>query len=219
MPALSEALSMQPGVIALWAVVLVCAVAATVRVLDRQLSRAPAGSDVGMPSVRSSKAVGPSGVTEPDALFWNVFTGLVVIIPALLIPAVASPAVGLLMLCLAAGAAVVSLTGSRKLDLHRRSKPENRSGFEAAAVHHDALLARWQQYELDPGKAIDYPSMSDVRVPATSAFIRAMREAQYCRANAGTDYKAAVKQLEKALAEAERASGVSVTLSEENSLS
>lgn len=221
MPALSEALSMQPGVIALWAAVLVCAVAATVRVLDRQLSQAPASTHAGRLQAHSSRDASSreANPSEPDALFWNVFTGLVVIVPALLIPAVASPAVGVLMLGLAIGAALLALSGSRKLDLHRRSKPENRRGFEAAAAHHDALLARWREYELDPGKAIDYPAMTDVRVPATSALIRAMRDAQYCRLNAGTDYVAAVKRLQKALAEAEHASGVSSTPFEENSLS
>ena len=217
MPALSEALSMQPGEIALWAAVLVFAVTATVRVLDRQLNRVQAGPDIGGLRRQGYRAASRSGIrggpTEPDALFWNVFTGLVVIVPALLIPAVASPAVGLLMLCLAAGAGVMALTGGRKLDLRRSSKPENRSGFEADSARHDALLAQWQQYELDPGKAIEFPAMSDVGVPQTAELIRALREAQYCRATAGTDYSAAVKRLETALAEAERASGASATTS------
>jgi hypothetical protein len=43
--------------------------------------------------------------------------------------------------------------------------------------------------------------------------MRALREAQYCRTNAGTDYAAAVKRLEIALAEAERASGASAKTS------
>jgi hypothetical protein len=217
MPALSEALSMQPGEIAVWAAVLVCAVAATVRVLDRQLNRVQAGPDIGGLAPQGYRAASRPGIrgcpNEPDALFWNVFTGLVVIVPALLIPAVASPVVGLLMLCLAAGAGLMALTGGRKLDLRRSGKPENRSGFEAASACHKALLERWQQYELDPAKAIDFPAMSDVRVPQTAELIRALREAQYCRTNAGTDYAAAVKRLEIALAEAERASGASAKTS------
>lgn len=203
---------MQPGGIALWAAVLVCAVAATVRVLDRQLSEAPASSDAARSPGHSTPI--EAEPNEPDAMFWNVFTGLVVIVPALLIPAVVSPAVGVLMLCLAAAAGVVSLTSGRKLDLHRRG----RARYEAARARHDSLLYRWQQYELDPAKAIDYPSMSDVRLPQTSALIRAMREAQTARTHAGTDYARAVRRLERALTAAEQASGVALSPSQQNSL-
>jgi hypothetical protein len=61
---------------------------------------------------------------------------------------------------------------------------------------------------LDPAYAIDFPAMSDVRVPETAALTRAMREAEHCKVTAGTDYRAAVERLAQALAAAERAAGV-----------
>jgi hypothetical protein len=193
MPALPDAVPMSPAEIALWAGVLVCATAATVRVLYRSLSRAPATSAAGM--------------GEPDALFWNVFTGLVVIIPAMLIPAVLSPVIGLLLLGLGAAAAFLTLTGSRKLAVRQGSKPGNRPGFSSATARHNAVLRQWSRYELDPGQAIEFPGMSDVRIPETAELFRAMREAQRCRLAADTDYVGAVERLENAFSAAEKASG------------
>lgn len=216
MPALSDAVLMAPAEIALWAGVLVFAIAGTVRVLYRSVSRNPATSNGSLPSryrlaAAESREIRPensqAGRSEPDALFWNTFTGLVVIVPALLIPAVLSPVVGLLLLSLGVAAALLTLTGSRRLDLRQRSKPENRPGYASAAARHDAVLRRWSRYELDAGKAIEFPGMSDVRVPQTAEFFRAMKEAQHCRLTPGTDYAKAVERLEKALAAAEKASG------------
>jgi hypothetical protein len=65
----------------------------------------------------------------------------------------------------------------------------------------------WSRYELDPGNAIEFPGMSDVRVPETAEFFRAMKEAQWCRLLTDTNYPAAVERLEKAFAAAETASG------------
>ncbi|WP_247041627.1 hypothetical protein [Arthrobacter rhizosphaerae] len=216
MPAMPDAVPMAPAEIALWAAVLVVAIACTVRVLYRSISRSPAISDAGLLSGNDPTAAKPRentrsensfGRSEPDALFWNVFTGLVVIGPAVLIPAVLSPVVGLLLVSLGAAAALLTLSGSRRLDLRHRSKPENRPGFAPAAERHNAVLQKWSRYELDPGNAIDFPGMSDVRVPETAEFFRAMKEAQRCRLAPDTDYPAAVERLEKAFAAAETASG------------
>ena len=46
---------------------------------------------------------------------------------------------------------------------------------------HDAVNKRWLDYELDVGKLIDYPVMTDVREPLTVAFLRAKREADGLR--------------------------------------
>ena len=169
----------------LWAVMLTCAVAFTVN------------------AIRKAVIHGHGVVAEPDATFWNIFAGLVVIVPAVIIPALASPAVGLLMLFLGLGAAAVSLAAGWKLEQQR----QYRSRFTDLAARHDALLARWQRYELDPAMGIDFPGMSDVNVPQTAALIRALQEAQRCRLTAGTDYARAVEQLEAAMAEAEAAAG------------
>lgn len=174
----------------LWAVTLTCAVAFTVNTVRKAVIHGHRERDV---------------VTEPDATFWNIFAGLVVIVPAVIIPALASPAVGLLMLFLAVGAAAASLAAGWKLEKQR----QYRSSSTAVATRHDALLARWQRYELDPAMGIDFPGMSDINVPQTATLIRAMREAQRCRLAAGTDYARAVEQLEAAMAEAEAAAGAS----------
>jgi hypothetical protein len=217
MPALPDAILMAPAEIALWAAVLVFAIAGTVRVLYRSVRGDPATSAEGLlyrpglaaPNSRENNPAenSQSGRSEPDALFWNVFTGLVVIVPAVLIPAVISPVVGLLLFTLGTAAALLTLTGSRRLDLRQRSKPENRPGWEAAASRHDAVLRLWSSYELDPGKAIEFPGMSDVRVPQTAEFFRAMKEAQRCRLAPETDYARAVARLEKAFEAAEKESG------------
>ena len=146
-------------------------------------------------------------VKEPDATFWNIFAGLVVIVPAVVIPALASPAVGLLMLFLGVAAAIAAFAVGRTLERNR----QDRSGFTEAAARHDALLARWQRYELDPAKGIDFPGMSDVSVPQTAALVRALQEAQRCRLTAGTDYARAVEKLNVAMVEAEAAAGVSAS--------
>lgn len=190
--------------IGLWAVLLMCAVAFTVDTVRKAVIH-------GAPDGGRLAFQGPLGhrdrdlVKEPDATFWNIFAGLVVIVPAVLIPALASPAVGLLMLFLGLAAAVAAFAVGRKLE----QKRQNRSGFTEAAARHDALLARWQRYELDPAKGIDFPGMSDVNVPQTAALVRALQEAQRCRLTAGTDYARAVQQLDTAMAEAEAAAGAS----------
>ncbi|MGM7776488.1 hypothetical protein ACSVHC_10830 [Arthrobacter sp. KNU-44] len=190
--------------IGLWAILLMCAVAFTVNTVRKGVIHG--APDGGRPALQ-----GPLGhrdrdlVKEPDATFWNIFAGLVVIVPAVVIPALASPAVGLSMLFLGMGSGVAAFAVGRKLEQKRQS----RSGFTEAATRHDALLARWQRYELDPAKGIDFPGMSDVNVPQTAALVRALQEAQRCRPTAGTDYARAVEQLDVAMAEAEAAAGVS----------
>src|SRR5690606_37069748 len=42
---------------------------------------------------------------------------------------------------------------------------------------HDAITARWMDYETDPAKLIAYPAMSDGKDPATAAFLSASRQA------------------------------------------
>lgn len=188
--------------IGLWAILLMCAVAFTVNTVRKGVIHgAPDGGHLALQGRLDHRD--RDFVKEPDAIFWNIFAGLVVIVPAVVIPALASPAVGLLMLFLGIAAAVAAFAAGRKLEQRRQS----RSGFTEAAARHDALLARWQRYELDPVKGIDFPGMSDVNVPQTAALVRALQEAQRCRVTAGTDYARAVEQLDVAMAEAEAAAG------------
>ncbi|PYI69067.1 hypothetical protein CVV68_04555 [Arthrobacter livingstonensis] len=46
---------------------------------------------------------------------------------------------------------------------------------------HDSVNRRWLDYELDVGKLIDFPMMTDVRQPLTVAFLRAKRDADALR--------------------------------------
>jgi len=71
---------------------------------------------------------------------------------------------------------------------------------------HDAVLARWMEYETDPARQIAYPAMSDSRNPATSAFLTVLRTAAEARpavdarvtASDYAEYRDAVAALQRA---------------------
>jgi len=81
---------------------------------------------------------------------------------------------------------------------------------------HDAINLRWLAYETDVDRALAYPQMTDVRHPATVAFLRAQREALAKRPTLREratpqqflEYRAAVHHLESTFDEAERRAGV-----------
>lgn len=78
---------------------------------------------------------------------------------------------------------------------------------------HDAITARWMEYETDPARLIAYPTMSDAKDPATAAFLSASREALELRPAAGARittedfaaYRDAVGHLERTFDVAEHA--------------
>jgi hypothetical protein len=149
----------------------------------------------------------------PDAVFWDSFAGLALVVPALIVASLAAPWAGLMLGLLAAGAAWAAYRWAPHLiswQGARRSSQEVAAANGAAASRHRDALARWQRYELDPGYCIDYPAMSDPARPETADLIRAMRAAEQLRGTANVGYLAAVDRLERALAEAERAAGVPV---------
>ncbi|MFJ4170541.1 hypothetical protein ACIPY3_13610 [Paenarthrobacter sp. NPDC089714] len=172
----------------MWGLALILATAATTFVLHRKLTHGR----------------GP----EPDTIFWDLFAGLTVIAPAILVPSVQSPPAGLVMVALAGTTAAGTLAAARKVERVHAAEPWRRAGFADDAAHHEVILAQWRKYELDPGRTIDYPAMTDVRVTETATLTKAIREAEYCKVTAGTDYGAAVERLAQALTEAERAAGV-----------
>ena len=191
MPSLFE-----PVPFALWqlfalAVVVVCAAGASVYLVRKHLAA--------------------DGDGLPDAVFWDVFAGLAIVAPAVIIPALAAPWAGLLLGVLAVAAAAVSYVWTPRVigrqDARRTARDVAASNEAAAARHHNAL-ARWQRYELDPARSIDYPAMSDPRQPETAALIRAMKAAERLRGGTDDGYAPAVARLEEALADAERAAGV-----------
>jgi hypothetical protein len=78
---------------------------------------------------------------------------------------------------------------------------------------HDAVTARWLEYELDVAKLIAFPAMSDGRQPLTAAFLRAKRKADGLRPASAkaridkdelTEYRDAVHEYEAAFDIAER---------------
>lgn len=60
---------------------------------------------------------------------------------------------------------------------HREAEKASAAEVEALMALHDDTNRRWLDYELDVGKLIDFPLMTDVREPLTVAFLRAKREA------------------------------------------
>lgn len=190
MSAVTEAVPLGMLPLVLWGAVLVAAVACTAVAV-----RHHAGNADGDPS---------------DPLFWDLFWGAAVILPALLIPAVASPPAGLALAAAACVSGVAAYrSGPRVLGWYssRRRLREERPALMAAAHLHDAVLQRWQRYELDPALAIDFPDMSDVRRPETAEFVEAMREAEVLRTLGAPGYLQAVDRLEVALRCAEAAAG------------
>lgn len=87
------------------------------------------------------------------------------------------------------------------------------SQLERLFAAHDAVTARWLEYELDVAKLIAFPAMSDGRQPLTAAFLRAKKiadglrpaspKARLTRAQL-TEYRDAVTDYEVAFEVAER---------------
>ena len=66
----------------------------------------------------------------------------------------------------------------------RDTKPiKRRSGRRSSATarEHDRTDTRWLDYELDVGKLLDYPLMTDMRDPLTQGFHRAKLRADFLR--------------------------------------
>ena len=192
MPALAESVLFGALHLGFWGAVLVCAVAATVLAVRRHSTPDPA-------------------VHAPDPVFWDVVMGSAVATPAILIPPLASPWSGAILAVLGTGAGVAAYRGSPQIlawQERRRQQRQDKPAHTAAQAVHDALLARWSRYELDPACCIDYPAMTDVRLPETSALIRAMREAEQLRPVPHQGYAPAVVRFGLALAAAERAAGI-----------
>ncbi|WP_307432332.1 hypothetical protein [Pseudarthrobacter defluvii] len=186
-----------------WAVllcgpVLVASVAATVFVIRRR-ALAPSSSEAG----------------GTDQLFWDLFLGSCVALPALIIPALVSPWAALVLAGAAAASGIAAYRGSPRFLAWRAVRREERqrlAAHQGALIQHDQIMLRWRRYELDPACSIDFPALTDVRLPETSALIKSMRTADQLRATAHQGYPDAVGTLAAALAAAERAAGISAAL-------
>lgn len=85
--------------------------------------------------------------------------------------------------------------------------------LERLFTQHDAVTARWLDYELDVAKLIAFPTISDGRQPLTAAFLRAKKVADHLRPDSPhtkvtpeqvTEYRDAVTEYEVAFDLAER---------------
>jgi hypothetical protein len=191
-PAFAESVLTGAFQLVFWGAVLMCTVAVTVLAVRHHSTPAP-------------------DPRAPDTVFWDVFMGSAVALPAILIPTLAAPWTGAVLTALGAGAGVAAYrTSPRVMAWHarRRQQKENAPVYTAAQAEHETLLARWRRYELDPASCIDYPAMTDVRLPETSALIKAMREAEQLRAERHQGYAPAVERFARALSAAERAAGI-----------
>jgi len=192
--AIAESLFQEAWVLLLCGSVLVVSVAATVFVIRK---RALAG-----PEAKAWRS---------DQLFWDLFLGSAVALPALLIPTLASAWAGLFLAAAAVASGVAAYRGTPRIGAWlstRRQRKEYLPLHTAAQAEHSVLLERWRRYELDPAYSIDYPAMTDVRLPQTAAVIKAMREAEQLRTAGHQGYPPAVERFGRALADAERAAGI-----------
>lgn len=180
--------------------VLVAGVAATVFVMRRRVL------DSGSPEAGGNGVSGRS-----DQVFWDLFLGACVAVPALLIPTLISPWTGLFLGGAGVAAGIAAYRATPRYLGQRARRREDRqleSAHLAARAQHDELIARWRRYELDPACSIDYPALTDVRLPETSAFIKAMRAADQLRVESRQGYPDAVTRLAASLAAAEQAAGI-----------
>lgn len=176
----------------IWGPVLAATVAATVFAV-----RQHAGPD---PAARAS-----------DSLFWDLFMGSAVAVPAILIPTLATPWTGLVLAAVGGAAGVAAYRSHPRIVAWQSRRQQRRTDLPvltAAQAEHAALVARWSRYELDPALCIDFPAMTDIRQPETAAVIRAMRDANQLRAVPHQGYATAVARLRLALTEAEKAAGI-----------
>jgi hypothetical protein len=90
----------------------------------------------------------------------------------------------------------------RRVELYKlrnqaaESERANQSQVRQLMDTHDAVNTRWLDYELDVGKLIDFPVMTDVREPLTVAFLRAKRLADGLRPEAPGDITTASRLAE-----------------------
>jgi hypothetical protein len=112
------------------------------------------------------------------------------------------------------GTAPVAVAGAPAAPGLTPPRPESTATqLERLFAAHDAVSARWLDYELDVAKLIAFPAMSDGRQPLTAAFLRAKRIADGLRPASAkakltreqlAEYRNAVADFEVAFDVAER---------------
>ncbi|WP_394250863.1 hypothetical protein [Arthrobacter pityocampae] len=148
-----------------------------------------------------------------DDPFWLTFGGAVVIVGAGVVAGALGPAWLAVAVGVAASAAAVAWVWHRHDRRRRRAEESSRAAVrQALQRRHDAVLRRWADYDVDPGKAVDYPGMHDPGNPAVRPVVQAVRRASTASdavASSPADdataarYAAAVAGLEQAFDAAE----------------
>ncbi|MGN8553224.1 UNVERIFIED_CONTAM: hypothetical protein OHV15_11635 [Microbacterium sp. SLM126] len=104
-------------------------------------------------------------------------------------------------------------TGQQPIVAPKTAPVPTGTQLERLFAAHDAVTARWLDYELDVAKIIAFPAMSDGRQPLTAAFLRAKRIADGLRPASAkarlskdqlAEYRNAVADFEVAFDVAER---------------
>jgi hypothetical protein len=113
-----------------------------------------------------------------------------------------------------AAASLPPITGQTAVpDTGSAPRETQATQLERLFATHDAVTARWLEYELDVAKIIAFPAMSDGRQPLTAAFLRAKRIADGLRPASSkarltkeqlAEYRNAVADFEVAFDVAER---------------
>ena len=115
--------------------------------------------------------------------------------------------------------AALALKASRAHIRAERARIQSISGVDDLPLarlmrEHDAVTARWLEYETDLETALAFPQMTDARQPATAAFLRAQQEAMHLRPASATAkmtgaefaaYRDAIRRVEVAFESAEDA--------------
>ncbi|GAA4658988.1 hypothetical protein [Arthrobacter cryoconiti] len=160
--------------------------------------------------------VRPAMERDPDTQFWYCFAGMSILLPAILGTAVVNRWAGAAMVAIAAATwwHVNKMVCRRLMQAKELSASVSADAVLAELSNrHNAVLMRWSHYELDPAAAIDFPSMSDVHVPETSALTKAYAVASKMRQDTADgefhDYEAAVTSLEISFVIAEDAAHAS----------
>ncbi len=90
----------------------------------------------------------------------------------------------------------------RRVELYKlrnqavQAEQASQAQVAALMAAHDAVNRRWLDYELDVGKLIDFPVMTDVREPLTVAFLRAKKAADGLKPVAPGDITTAARLAE-----------------------
>lgn len=151
---------------------------------------------------------------DPDSTFWYTFTGLCMLAPMILIPALASNLSSIVLLVLAATSAIAMhlfLRRRRALALTAAHRGQLQAVLASAVEQHQGIIDLWACYLLDPDTAGRYPAMTNIHQPETAALVRAMSASERLTPadpltdDAVASYQRSVTQLALAWVTAEKA--------------